>query len=625
MFAEISFPVPINKTFHYKVPVSFEKEIAEGDAVKCRFGRSLLNGTVISLGRTLPPGLPPEKVREIEAFVSLKNLYDFKSLKNTVEYCFSKWHAPKGMYYGLFYENIFEVLSGGCCLTSNNAETPKVDFFPDRPGESVFWQDDFPLERVCSQISANSAPSLFLCPDYLSALSVYRKISAALNGDECAFYHGSLTKAAKKKILAAMLSGKIRHIIGTKAAVFLPYRKGTLISVLRSRSDFYFQFDQRPFYKTCDLAQKLASEFSHRAAFFSCYTDLELPEPAKSMSNSDSKLTPLILKAGENFSVISQRSIEETQKALSKGEKVLYLAPSRGVAFKSFCPVCKWSAKCPECLKNLRLFSKDGTYFYICPSCLKKTPYSNKCPVCSAEILKTGGHGSQKIAQELESRFPQAKIFRIDSDSLKKSFKGAESVYSRLSSLDYDIIAGTSFILAPEIYEKKFALAVLAGFHAGMSAGFRESERLFNKISAAARLVQEGGLLIAETFEPDNPVFSFGLDGKKFTAEELEMRRFFVYPPFCDLLTVRFSSSKIDRLKSAAGSFIAMFTQQKLKELRIIEHKPKETVKTNKQTGISYHDTLFKIEKDSKAMAEFLSSLDLGREIEVSVWPEWFF
>lgn len=625
MFAEISFPIPINKTFHYKVPSAFENQVSVGDLVKCHFKCSVMNGTIISLSQTLPEELPLEKVKEIDSFVPLRNMYDFDCLKNVVEYCFSKWHSPKGMYYGLFYENIFDVLSNCKVLLPNNIEKVKLDFFPDRVGESAFWRDEFPLSIIASQIATRKVCALFLCPHYLSALFVYRKISSIFNAQECAFYHGYLTKQAKRKILAQIISGKVKYIVGTKAAIFLPYPKGTLISVLGSENNLYFQLEQRPFYKTCDLVQKIAFEFSHRAAFFSCYTGLEIPKKPNSLSKSSADVDFLVVKAAENFSVISQKSIEETQKAISNGEKVLYLASSRGVAFKSFCLVCKWTAKCEKCMKNLRLFSKDGAYFYVCPSCMKKTSYLNKCPNCSSEILKTGGHGSQKIAQQLQELFPQAKIFRIDADSVKKSLKAAENIYCRLSNLDYDVIVGTSLILDSQIYEKKFSLAVLSSLYTGVKFGFRESERLFSKILSASSVLKKKGLLIAETFEPDNSIFSFGIDSEKFSQNELETRKFFIYPPFCDLFTVRISCKEKAKLKAAAKSFISMFTQERIKQLDIIEYKPKETVKRNKQTKLSYHDTFFKVKKDSNAFSHFLSSIDFGKDIEISIWPEWFF
>ncbi|NLI09489.1 MAG: hypothetical protein GX447_01875 [Elusimicrobia bacterium] len=631
MFAEISFPIPLYKTFHYKIPKHLEAVILPGAEVICPFGPSKFSkGIVIDLCDNLPEGLPFDKIKEIKSLVFENLAYDFEALKKTVRYCSLKWYFPEGMYYGLFYENSHR--EPGSSFSENLKENNNFiqPFFTQNPGESLFFKEDFPLREAVFTIKETQTPAFFLCPDYLSALAVYKKISPILEDSQCAFYHGSISKSSKKEIFASILSGKVKYVIGTKAAVFLPYPKGTIISVLNCESDFYRQFEQRPFYQTRDIIMRMTADFSYKTSFFSCSFGLDLPKETeiKNLSAADKTepaYSPAIIKAGENYSVISEKSLAETEKALSKGEKVLFLAPSRGVGFKTFCPICKWTAKCAKCKRNLRLFGENGGYFYRCPSCLEKTDYSLECPSCGAQILKTGGHGSQKISEELILKFPFAKILRVDSDSVKKSIKGMKKTYSDFLSCDYDILVGTSFILGSELYEKKFGGAVLLGLNPERSAGFRESENLFSKIISASRLVSKEGFLFIETYEPENPVFSFGFNLRSFIEKELEDRKFFNYPPFCDLLTIRLSSKSAQKLKKAANDFVSIFDEKKISELKVIDYRPEETLKTDTSQGISWYDCRFKIKKDSAEMALFLSSLELGKDIKISAMPDWMF
>ncbi|GAB4030326.1 MAG: hypothetical protein Fur0012_06090 [Elusimicrobiota bacterium] len=635
MLAEVSFPVPLNRTFHYKIPAALEKKIFLGAEVVCPFGKSRSSrGVVVAFSDSVPQGLDPILLKEIEGLAFETPAYDFEAISKVVKFCSNKWYSPQGLYYGLFYENSSRAnkkTDRSLIAERYKKENPLVDKL-EKGAEKILFRGDFDIEAA-SELSLRKADSggqtLFLAPDYLTALALYRKLIPQTGIENCAFFHGSLLPKKKKEIFADVLSGRIKYVVGPKSAIFLPYSKNSLFIVIQAESEFHSQFEQRPFYDACTLALNLAYSFSHKIILFSLSPKIELLASAKNEGleiiegRTSSSGRTIIIDARKNeFKPLSDTTIKVLGENLEKGKKSLVICQAKGFAFKSFCPVCGWVGKCSKCHVNLRLYREEEGYFYKCPLCLERAPYSDKCPSCSADILKTSGHGTQKIAQFLSENFPTACLLRLDSDIVKKSGKGQEKIYENLILGNYDVLVGTSALLSRPLYFSSPSAVVFAGLNPDRhNSGFRESELNFQKLISASALSGAEGSLIVETFEPDNTLFSYNLDYSRFSADEMETRKVFFYPPFCDILAVRLVSKDKEALRSAALKFSSFFSEERKKKLDILEYRHTEKIRTDRMSGLSSHGNFFKIVSGSTRIGEWLSTLNLPKEVRLAITP----
>lgn len=635
MLAEVSFPVPLNRTFHYKIPPALEKKIFPGAEVLCPFGKSRSSrGVVVAFSDSVPHGLDPLLLKEIEGLAFETPAYDFEAISRVVKFCSNKWYSPQGLYYGIFYENSSRAGSEyvqPLIAERYKKDNPLADKL-ENGAQKILFRGDFDIEAA-SELALRKADSggqtLFLAPDYLTALALYRKLLPQTGIENCAFFHGSLLPKKKKEIFAGVLSGRIKYVVGPKSAIFLPYSKNSLFIVIQAESEFHSQFEQRPFYDACDLALNLASSFSHKIVLFSLSPKIELLASAKNEGleiiegRPSSAARTVIIDARKNeFKPLSDVTLKTIGENLEKGKKSLVICQAKGFAFKSFCPVCGWVGKCSKCHVNLRLYREDEGYFYKCPLCLERTPYSDKCPSCSADILKTSGHGTQKIAQFISENFPSACLLRLDSDIVKKSVKGQEKIYENLILGNYDILVGTCALLSRPLYFSSLSSVVFAGLNPDRhNSGFRESELNFQKLMSASSLSGAEGSLIVETFEPDNTLFSYNLDYSRFSADEIDTRKAFSYPPFCDILAVRLVSKNREALRVAALNFSAFFSEEKMKQLDILEYRHTEKIRTERISGLSSHGNFFKIVSGSVKFGDWLLSLTLPKEVKFVINP----
>lgn len=633
MLAEVAFPVPIDTFYHYKIPPHLEGKIFHGSEVFCSFGKSLeKRGIVVGFSDTLPHGIDEKSLKEIKSLAYESLSYPFDCICEVVKKSSSKWYSPQGLYYGLFYENSYreiDKLKQDKNLLSRYKDENDMTKGLEEGGLKKLVRGDFDF-KISMDLAFSQAErggqTLFLTPDYLTAMALYKKISILLPPQSCAFFHGSLTAKKKKEIFAGVLSGRIQYIIGPKSALFLPYLKKSLFIVIGAESDFHAQMEQRPFYDAVEMAILLSESFSHRIILFSPFPRLEMtmPDSGFEIIKKTNILPPYILHDARknDFKPLSSMSIDRLKENIEKGGKSLVICSAKGFAFKTFCPVCGWVAKCPKCRVNLRLYKDEEGYYYKCPLCMEKSQYSSKCPSCNAEILKTGGHGTQKIAEFISENINFASILRIDSDIVKKSLKGQEKLYEELILGKYQILVGTGLLLSSPIHSGKFKTVIFAGFNPDKySQGFRESEISFQRLLNGATLLESDGNLIIETFELDNPIFSYQTNYDRFLSDEIKTRTFFLYPPFCQLLSVRLLSKDREELRKFALYFTSLFTPEKMSELEILLYRHTEKIRTDRRSGISSHTNFFKIASKSIKMRDWLFSFNFPKSIKIIAKP----
>jgi primosomal protein N' (replication factor Y) len=271
----------------------------------------------------------------------------------------------------------------------------------------------------------------------------------------------------------------------------------------------------------------------------------------------------------EGISLISEPLAEQLEKVLAKSEQAILLLNRRGYSNFVFCPSCRYTLHCRNCDVTLTFHkspSHDGNRmrtitgkhidygFAVCHYCGAQTLVPEKCPLCGGGFAMIG-FGSQRLEGELVRKFPQARISRVDSDSM--AGRDYYRVLKDFSEGRLDILAGTQMLAKGLHFPNVTLVGIISADTSLYLPDFRASERTFQLIShvagRAGRSVKKG-VVFVQTFLPDQPAIQFALknDFEGFIKEELKHRRACNLPPFWRLAALIMRDRNFDKLQTAS-------------------------------------------------------------------------
>jgi len=263
-----------------------------------------------------------------------------------------------------------------------------------------------------------------------------------------AVMHSGLTAAQRNVQWQKIKSGQADVVIGARSAVFAPLANLGLIVVDEEHESSYKQ-DTAPRYHGRDVAIKRAQLANAHCILGSATPSLEtlancqsrkhfnmvhLPQRVMNLPMPEMKLVDMrqsqVTQKGINL--ISEPLAKQLEVTLERKEQAILLLNRRGYSNFIFCPSCKYTLHCRNCDATLTfhrasttrrdrmstITGKHMNYGYaICHYCLAQTLVPEKCPLCGKRFAMIG-LGSQRLEEELAKKFPEARVSRIDSDSM---------------------------------------------------------------------------------------------------------------------------------------------------------------------------------------------------------------
>jgi primosomal protein N' (replication factor Y) len=158
------------------------------------------------------------------------------------------------------------------------------------------------------------------------------------------------------------------------------------------------------------------------------------------------------------------------------------------------------------------------------------------CPTCGNQDIHPFGRGTQRLEGWLQAQFPEARVLRVDRDSVK-SRKQWEAVLEKIHGGEADILVGTQMLAKGHDFPKLTLVGVLGADAALFAADWRAPERLYAQLmqvaGRAGRAELKGEVLI-QTQYPDHPIFAalVAHDYPGFAATQLKEREMAGFPPF---------------------------------------------------------------------------------------------
>jgi len=392
-------------------------------------------------------------------------------------------------------------------------------------------------------------------------------------GNSVAVMHSRLSLGERYDTWRGIIAGKYKVVIGPRSALFSPLKDIGLIVVDEEHDQSYKQFEIVPKYHARDAAVikarfnncpvVLGSATPSTESMYNALNEkfklLGLNERIDNAQMPDIKLVDITVERKKKLmeGVFSKALLDEIDVRLKKKENVIILQNRRGFSTQVYCNDCGEVVVCDDCsVSMVHHLSKN---ILQCHYCNIVKPVPRACPNCGSVALKFMGTGTQKVEDELSSYFPEAKIERIDSDSMDKKGK-LSMILNSFRSGEIDILVGTQMVSKGLDFSNVTLVGVIAAETTLWLPDFRADERTFQlltQVSGRAGRSKLRGEVLIQTQNSKNFVLQKVLlnDYDGFYNKEIELRRQGGYPPFSRLCLIEFKDEKESDARGAAGEF----------------------------------------------------------------------
>jgi len=389
-------------------------------------------------------------------------------------------------------------------------------------------------------------------------------------GEQVAILHSGLSDRERAEQWHRIRRGDARMVVGTRSAVFAPVSDLALVIVDEEHDSSYKQ-EETPRYHARDVAVMRArmagaavvlgsatpSLESYCNAQKNKYTLLELPDRVEQRPLPEVE----ILDMKEEFretgheQVISRRLSAEIGERLARREQVMVLLNRRGYAPVVLCRACGHTAQCANCAIALTHHKRE--HRLQCHYCGYLQAVPKVCEECGSEYVYFVGTGSEKLEELLHGMFPQARIGRLDRDTVRGRHD-FERMLNQLNAGELDILVGTQMIAKGHDVHGVTLVGVVGADIALGLPDFRAAERTFQLLTQVAGRAGRGespGKVVLQTCFPEHYAVQFAAahDFRGFYDKELRYRSWMHYPPFNAVANVLVRGEKLDDVLKFSG------------------------------------------------------------------------
>ena len=351
--------------------------------------------------------------------------------------------------------------------------------------------------------------------------------------------------------------GEIQIMVGPRSALFTPFSNLGLIIIDEEHEQSY-KSENSPRYHARETALYRAQMENARLVLGSAtpsleayyhtttgeYTRIELTERAGGASLPRVEIVDLREElAAKNFSIFSRSLTGKIQKRLERGEQTILFLNRRGFAGFVSCRKCGEVVGCPHCAVSLKPHSRAGKVTHLtCHYCGYTIPMPQTCPSCGSKYIGTFGLGTEQVEQMAASRFPGARVLRMDADTTGGK-EGHDRILKQFAAGEADILVGTQMIVKGHDFAKVTLVGILAADLSLNVGDYRAAERTYQLLAQAAGRAGRGDLageVVLQTYQPEHYSITCAADQNyvQFYKQEILMRQMLQYPPVSHILGV---------------------------------------------------------------------------------------
>jgi len=479
--------------------------------------------------------------------------------------------------------------------------------------------------RAVEHVIGQGRSAIILVPEIALTPQTIRRFGARFPG-RMGLVHSHLSIGERYDTWRRARSGQLDLVVGPRSALFTPFKNLGLIVIDECHDDSYKQTPPvpPPYYHTQPAAVELArlhgalvimgsatpnvatyarsvpldsSEpgdyirldlpariMGHRQAIETQAVFYRIKQPRYSHQPGDPEEAVMVdlppvqivdmrheLRAG-NRSIFSRALTAAINETLERSEQVILFLNRRGSSTYVFCRMCGHVMACPHCDISLTWHTYgESQGMLVCHHCDYRTEHPRVCPNCGADQIKFFGGGTERVENEVEKRFPQARIVRWDQDTT-----GGKDIHEQLLQrfIDHeaDILIGTQMVAKGLDLPLVTLVGVISADTAIYLPDYRSGERTFQLLTQVAGRAGRGllgGKVILQTYDPDHYAIRAASehDYQTFYEQEIRYRSELGYPPYARLVRLIVREKTAEQAQREAVRIYDLLSQ------RIMEQK----------------------------------------------------
>ncbi len=420
---------------------------------------------------------------------------------------------------------------------------------------------------------------LYLLPEIVLTAQLVERLRRVF-GSRLGVYHSKYPDAERVEVWQKQLSDEPYDIIvGVRSSVFLPFSNLQLVIVDEEHETSFKQQDPAPRYHGRNVALVLAQMAGAKALLGTAtpsiesyyqaqtgkYAMIRLPERYSQVQLPEIVVADVkeLRRKKEMKGFFSPQLLRAMHDALQRKEQIILFQNRRGYAPHVECHTCGWTPRCEHC--DVSLTYHKGSNHLTCHYCGAVYPMPRRCPNCEGTELYNIGYGTERIQDEIQEKFPQARVARMDLDTTR-SRQAYEQIIADFQHGQTDILVGTQMVTKGLDFERVSVVGILSADSMLNIPDFRSYERAFQmmvQVAGRAGRRQSRGLVILQTRDAENPVIAQvrANDYEAMYRSQIEERRLFNYPPLSRVVYV-FLKHKDQRVVNSLATEMATYLRQ---------------------------------------------------------------
>lgn len=470
--------------------------------------------------------------------------------------------------------------------------------------------------KLIAEMIRQGKQVLYLLPEIALTSQVIRRLQKHFGG-YIGIYHSRFSQNERVEIWNKVRNGELRVVLGARSSVFLPFQHLGMVICDEEHDGSYKQQDPAPRYNGRDAAVYLAAMFQAKVVLGSGtpsiesyhnavtgkyglvqlmdrYGDLRLPP----IEFVDTRTIPIKEKQKV---ILSPALIEAMKTVVASGKQVILFQNRRGYAPYQLCTVCNWIPQCKYCDVSLTLHKLSNKL--VCHYCGTTYPTVHSCIRCGSDKFIFRNFGTEKIEEQLQEHFPEARVSRMDMDTVRGKH-AHDALIKQFEDQRVDILVGTQMVVKGLDFDHVDLVGILDADGLLSFADFRVNEKAFQlmeQVSGRAGRKTETGKTLVQTAQPQHPVLLLVQqhDFAGFFKMEMESRKQFFYPPFSRIIHVSFKHKLKEVVERAAYHYVQAL---KPKYGKFMVGPAEPLIGRIRNQYIS--EILFKLPKDGKTLMQ---------------------
>lgn len=422
--------------------------------------------------------------------------------------------------------------------------------------------------RAIRSALALGRQTILLIPEIALATQIVQRLSGRF--PRAAVLHSRLTPRMRADTLDRIASGAVDVVIGTRTAVFAPCPRLGLI-VVDEEQEGSLKNLAAPLFHARDVAIKRGQiegvpvvlgsatpslETWHNAHTRPTFELLRLPTRVPGARLPEVRHVRVGRHPGQDGVLLAPLLTKLIEKTLADGGQVVLLHNRRGYGLYLRCVACGQPAVCTRCQAPLVFHQPQREL--RCHRCGARAPTPERCAdeTCRG-ALRAGGAAIQRLEEVLATRFPAARIQRLDSDTMRRREDYAAAL-ERFAGGGADILLGTQMVAKGLDFPNVRLVGVIDADAALALPDFRAGERVFQilvQVVGRAGRKEGASTAVVQTAEEPSPLVraALRLDYEAMASLELNYRQRLSLPPFVRMARVLFLDERPARARQAAA------------------------------------------------------------------------